>query len=252
MNTAVSAGGGGVGGGEKESDKVLNCTIVGNSAGWGGGINKTDAYNSIICNNKAQDGPDVNGEYMVLNSCSPNLDYGNNSGNIRQRPRFVNAQKGDYRLLPNSPCIDAGSNSHTNQLADLDGNPRIVDGDRDGNAVVDIGAYEYQLIRVEIDVKPGSKSDSINLKARGLLPVAILTTDTFDVSTVNPSTVRFAGSASARRMFQDVDDDGDLDLLLQFDRRKLKLDEGSNRALLTGETKDRQLFIGEATLQIVR
>ncbi len=43
-----------------------------------------------------------------------------------------------------SPCIDAGDNTATQALVDLDGNPRIVDGDGDGTPVVDMGAYEFQ------------------------------------------------------------------------------------------------------------
>src|SRR5207247_120683 len=43
-----------------------------------------------------------------------------------------------------SPAIDAGSNSAPNLPAtDLDGNARIVDGNDDGTAVVDMGAYEF-------------------------------------------------------------------------------------------------------------
>jgi hypothetical protein len=50
---------------------------------------------------------------------------------------------------------------------------------------------------VEIDIKPGSLLNSINPNAGGVIPVAILTTDTFDASTVNPETVELEG-ASAR------------------------------------------------------
>jgi hypothetical protein len=126
-----------------------------------------------------------------------------------------------------------------------------MDGDRDGKAVVDMGAYEFQVINVEIDIKPGTKSNSINLKAGGLLPVAILTTDSFSASTVNPTSVRFAEAAPARRAFQDVDGDGDADLLLQFQRRSLKLIPSSTHAILTGETKDGQLFIGAGEVGIL-
>jgi len=59
---------------------------------------------------------------------------------------------GDYRLLPGSPCIDAGTNDVDNPdtpeietlpAADIAGLPRVIDGNLDGTATVDIGAYEY-------------------------------------------------------------------------------------------------------------
>jgi hypothetical protein len=64
-------------------------------------------------------------------------------GNISADPCFVNPVVGDYHLKASSPCIDAGDNG---ALAlpetDFDGNPRVVDGDDDGIAIVDMGAFE--------------------------------------------------------------------------------------------------------------
>jgi len=58
----------------------------------------------------------------------------------------VDLANGDYHLKDTSPCIDAGDNSlvPSGVTTDLDGNPRIVDGNNDGKPVVDIGAYEKQ------------------------------------------------------------------------------------------------------------
>ncbi|HUW33382.1 MAG TPA: right-handed parallel beta-helix repeat-containing protein [Planctomycetota bacterium] len=59
---------------------------------------------------------------------------------------------GDYHLLPGSPCIDAGTNDVDNPdtpeietlpATDIAGLPRVIDGNLDGTATVDIGAYEY-------------------------------------------------------------------------------------------------------------
>lgn len=54
---------------------------------------------------------------------------------------FVDAATGDYRLAPGSPLIDAGDPT---TLAGLDfaGNPLIADGNGDGIARRDVGAYE--------------------------------------------------------------------------------------------------------------
>ena len=56
---------------------------------------------------------------------------------------FADLTLGDYHLLPSSPLIDAGDPA-TAAGSDMDGKPRIVDGNGDGTARRDMGAFEYQ------------------------------------------------------------------------------------------------------------
>jgi hypothetical protein len=56
---------------------------------------------------------------------------------------FADAPGGDYRLLPGSPLIDTGDPGSAQGL-DLDGNPLIADGNGDGGARRDLGAFELQ------------------------------------------------------------------------------------------------------------
>jgi hypothetical protein len=60
-------------------------------------------------------------------------------------PRFLDAAAGDLRLRYDSPVIDAG---HAVDLGtgpeDFAGDERVVDGNGDGTARRDMGAYEYQ------------------------------------------------------------------------------------------------------------
>ncbi|HEX5895418.1 MAG TPA: choice-of-anchor Q domain-containing protein [Thermoleophilaceae bacterium] len=54
---------------------------------------------------------------------------------------FAGAAAGDYHLLPGSPLVDAGDPG-TAQGLDLDGNPLVTDGNHDGSARRDLGAFE--------------------------------------------------------------------------------------------------------------
>ena len=66
------------------------------------------------------------------------------AGNISSIPSFVDSQGRDLRLASDSPCIDTGNNSVVISETDLDDFHRIWDGDEDGYAVVDMGAFEFK------------------------------------------------------------------------------------------------------------
>lgn len=89
---------------------------------------------------------------------------------------------------------------------------------------------------VNINIKPGSDANSINLKSKGVVSVAVLTTEDFDASTVLPQTVRFAGAEPVGWTMEDVDGNDNLDMLFNFKTQDLNLDENSTEATLTGET----------------
>jgi len=91
---------------------------------------------------------------------------------------------------------------------------------------------------MEIDIKPGSDMNPINLKSQGVVPVAILTTVQFDAKTIDPSTVQFADAKPIHWTLEDIDRDGDDDMLLHFKTQELNLTEDSTEATLTGRVKD--------------
>lgn len=130
-----------------------NCTIVSNMANdSGGGIFRGEAYNCIFSDNYATSaGSDFYNILAITHSCSIQLIHGVD-GNITNAPLFIGA--GNYRLAPNSPCINAGSNGCVTVSTDLDGNPRIIGG------TVDMGAYEYYLGYV-IDCYPVDSGFSV-------------------------------------------------------------------------------------------
>lgn len=101
------------------------------------------------------------------------------------------------------------------------------------------------LIYVEIDIKPGSYPNSINLGSEGVIPVAILSSSEFDATTVDPATVELAGagvelrgkSDKAMAHREDVNKDGRIDLVVQITTQNL--DPGAFQdgyATLTGKT----------------
>jgi pectin methylesterase-like acyl-CoA thioesterase len=77
-------------------------------------------------------------------SCIEDADAG--TGNIAANPRFLNSGAGDFRLMPGSPCIDAGDASRA-APADLDGAARRDDPGAPNRGTAgpwaDIGAYEF-------------------------------------------------------------------------------------------------------------
>jgi hypothetical protein len=63
--------------------------------------------------------------------------------------------------------------------------------------------------------------------------------------------VEFAGAAPERWTSEDVDGDGDLDLLFHFETEKLNLTEDSENATLVGETLEEREITGTDSVRIV-
>jgi len=108
------------------------------------------------------------------------------------------------------------------------------------------------FIEALIDIKPGSYPNSINLGSAGVIPVAILTTEDFDATTVDPLTVVFGPGGAMefheKGHIEDVDEDGDLDLVLHFKNQDTGIECANTEAFLAGETYDGQDFMGSDSI----
>jgi hypothetical protein len=116
-------------------------------------------------------------------------------------------------------------------------------------------AGKCKFASVEIDIKPGSYPNSINPRSRGKIPVAIITTETFDAATVDSTTVRFGANGTeatpVRSALKDVDKDGDIDMILHFRTRSTGIQCRDTSASLTGETASGLMIQGFDSVKTV-
>lgn len=104
---------------------------------------------------------------------------------------------------------------------------------------------------VIIDIKPGSEQNNINLKSKGVVPVAVLTAGEFDAAMVDPATAEFAGAAPEHWNLEDVDGDGDVDVIFHFRTQELELDQDSTEATLTALLLTQEEVSGTDEVRIV-
>ena len=97
-----------------------------------------------------------------------------------------------------------------------------------------------------IDVKPGSTENPFNVGSKGKTPVALLSTAALDATTIDASTLRLGpnGASPAEHGVhkEDVDRDGDLDLMLQFPTQETGVVAGMTTLCLNGTLPDETAF----------
>lgn len=114
-----------------------------------------------------------------------------------------------------------------------------------GLRIFDLGP-EYAQV-ASIDFRPGSRHNRIRPEGRGLVPVALLGSDTLDVSEVDGSTLGLGPSSAVVRrrvLLKDVNRDGFRDLVARFRNRETGIARGDTQACLRGRLLDGTRFEG--------
>jgi hypothetical protein len=134
--------------------------------------------------------------------------------------------------------------------------PGISLADLDGS---NFRRFECDVFVADIDVKPGSDCNCINLGSAGVIPVAVLSSHTFNATQIDPATVRLAGASiklvGKRGKFlahyEDVNGDGLPDLVCQVLTEDFFIEPGESTAVFEAETFDGIQVLGEDSVCIV-
>ncbi len=238
------------------SDATLsNCILWSNTAARGNEIsliNYIEIGGSEIPSTINVDYSDVEGGaagvYVDIN-CT--LNWG--EGNIDADPCFVSPGlwdsngiwvDGDYHLLPDSPCIDAGDPNYVPEPneTDLDGRPRVI-GSR-----IDMGAYEYSApIPAEVRIVPRT----INLQSKGeWITGFIQMPEDYDMNDVDANSILLEGEIKPERFW--FAEDNQI-AIARFSREELRsiISTGEVEITITGQLSDGTLFEGTDIIKVI-
>lgn len=166
---------------------------------------------------------------------------------LTQGDSLVGTNRNVHRMIRYAPDYDG--------LADRDLTPGEL-----------IEEYPYEYF---VDIKPESVNNPVSIKSKGVLPVAILGSEDFDVTTIDPSSVLLEGFPALEWYVEDVAEvgnynkgkDGYYDLVLTFDIELIKIAIGDSsegdivELILTGcsgSVSDPKWFSGRDYVTVIK
>ena len=235
---------------------LINCTFSGNSAGKeGGGLfskySDPELTNCILWGNWPQqigeEGYPVSVIYCDVQGSWPG------EGNMDADPLFrdpygaddiLGTKDDNLRLLPSSPCIDAGDPDYVAgpDETDLDGKPRIIGGR------IDMGAYEYSPpIPAEVRFLPRT----INLLSKGKWITAFLwLPEDYNVTDIDPNSVFLEVEIQAEQLHINEQEQVAIAKFVRGEVQSI-LDISDVELKITGRLTDGALFEGTDTIKVI-
>jgi probable HAF family extracellular repeat protein len=156
-NNSAGNLGGAISGGTRANPVFINVTVANNAASATGGLyfsGDIDAtFTNVVVWGNENEQVRSHGTLRISHSLiqgglaniAGDKSVIDNGGNVDSDPLFIHPGAGDFRLLPDSPAINGGTNApflpggiRENVTTDLDGNQRIIHG------TIDMGAYEWE------------------------------------------------------------------------------------------------------------
>ncbi|MBQ4819022.1 ELWxxDGT repeat protein [Aquimarina sp. MMG016] len=184
-----------------------NSTVVNNTAASGFGIFGASTGNISLTNSIVDGSHSLNFNTTSTGSLTATYSYvkgenpfgtGNIDGTTVTDVLFKDGANKDFYLQATSPLIDQGNNTANTEVKGLGGNDRIIDGDLNTTATIDIGAFEYDRLDQNITFDPlanvtyGDPTFDLNATASSGLTITYSSSDT-NVATISGNTVTIIG-----------------------------------------------------------
>ncbi|MHC4546596.1 MAG: choice-of-anchor Q domain-containing protein [Planctomycetota bacterium] len=240
---------------------VTNCTITGNWAGDHGGGLVFCSFSFANCIIWGNSNEQIYWPSLLSITYSDIQGGWPGQGNIDADPCFVEPGywdpnetpedanddfwvEGDYHLLVDSPCIDAGDPNYPYDPneTDLDGRSRIF-----GNRI-DMGVYEYSpTIQAEAKIVPRT----INLASKGnWITCYVWLPEQYNVADIEPNSVILENEIQAAS--RSVDEQEQV-AIARFSRKDIHriLDIGEVELTISGQLTDGTIFEARDTIKVI-
>jgi hypothetical protein len=118
------------------------------------------------------------------------------------------------------------------------------------------------IIQASIDIKPSDFPNVINLKSKGVIPVVVLGSDSFDVKAIDPATIKFGPTGNEAPVnilpkgkfqysLEDVNKDGYMDIVFHFDTQATGFIVGDTAGIITGKLYSGTSIEGSDSVSII-